>query len=566
MSESSAQDRFVAIYTEEWAWRERELGRQPRWISGELEPFLPDVSPPAQERRAAHWSCVRDQVLQIDPSELSQRARSDRKVYLYQLDTFLAQHKNRMFEAPINSDTAFWQDILDAARRHYPTPASVEGYLELLDGVPRHFQAHIANMRAGLARGFAPPRITMAGRDATARTVAEARSAADTDLHLPVGRYRGTDADRVAQHIGPQLERVLEEQVLPAFRELAAFLADDYFPHLPLEISATKNWGEEFYRDQVREFATLDLTPEQVHQAGLDAVAEITARMGEVAHEAGFDGDAPAMLAHMRTDPSFYVDTPQALLKEAAWHAKKFDGVVHQYFGRVPRQRFAIIEPPADLAPFYTFGRGGVDHYVLNTYSLPDRPLFSLPALTLHEAAPGHAFQIPYALEMTDLPPFRRFFYNSAYGEGWALYGEHLGVEMGMYTTPFETMGMLSYQMWRAVRLVVDPGIHALGWTRQQAIDYLAANTAIGMHEVVTEIDRYISWPGQAVAYYLGKTTILQARQRAEAALGDDFDLRAFHDLVLSLGAVPLEVLDDEVDAFVRDGGRSPFASKEAAA
>lgn len=565
MTKAQAEERLVEIYTAEWDWRQEELGRQPRWLGQEPVSTLPDVSSAAQQRRADHWASVRESVLEIDPTELGAQARSDRQVYLYQLDTFLAQHRHRTFEAPVNSDTAFWNDVLDEARRPYSTARDLEAYLRLLQAVPRHFADQIGNMRAGLARGFAPPRVAMQGRDATARTIAEAGGGRETDLYRPVRDYRGTGANSLDQALAAQVGRVLDQEVIPAYRELAAFLAEEYLPNLPLEISATANWGAEFYQDQLREFATVDLTPLEIHERGLEAVAEIREAMAQVATEAGFDGDVDAMLQHMRTDPSFYVDTPEALLKEAAWHAKKFDAVVHQYFGRVPRQRFAIIEPPADLAPFYTFGRGGVGHYVLNTYSLPDRPLFSVPALTLHEAAPGHAFQLPYALEMEHLPPFRRFFYSSAYGEGWALYGEHLGVEMGMYSTPFETMGMLCYQMWRAVRLVVDPGLHALGWTREQAIDYLAQNTAIGMHEVVTEIDRYITWPGQAVAYYLGKTTIVRARARAEEALGDRFDLRAFHDMVLSVGAVPLDVLDDEVDRFIKDGGRSPFEVEEAA-
>lgn len=565
MTRASAQTELARIYDEEWEWRQIELGRVPGWLASEPDPHLPDVSPEAQERRARHWAGIRDQVAAVDPDTLTGTAASDRAVYLYQLDTFLAQHRHRMFEAPVNSDTAFWQDVLDLARRPWRTPEAVESYLQLLRGIPRYFSDQIANMRAGLARGFAPPAVAMVGRDLTARTVAEATSGVDTDLYLPVRGYRGVEAARVAGPIGAEVAAVLDAEVLPSFRELATFLAEEYLPGLPTQIGATRMWGEEFYQDQIREFATLDLSPQEIHEAGLEAVAGIRAQMAEVAEEAGFSGDVDAMLAYMRTAPEFYVDTPEALLKEAAWHAKKFDAVVHQYFGRVPRQRFAIIEPPPDLAPFYTFGRGGVDHYVLNTYSLPDRPLYSIPALTLHEAAPGHAFQIPFSLEMDHLPAFRRYFYSSAYGEGWALYGEHLGVEMGMYSTPFEVMGMLSFQMWRAVRLVVDPGIHALDWSREKAIDYLASNTAIGHHEVVTEIDRYITWPGQAVAYYLGKTRILEARARAEAALGDRFDIRAFHDLVLSLGAVPLGVLDDEVDRFVAAGGRSPFEAEEAA-
>jgi uncharacterized protein (DUF885 family) len=235
--------------------------------------------------------------------------------------------------------------------------------------------------------------------------------------------------------------------------------------------------------------------------------------------------------------------------------------VVHDYFGRVPRLRFGIKEPPADLAPFSTFGRGGPGRYTLNTYDLKSRPLYSLPALTLHEAAPGHAFQIPLAMEQEQLPDFRRYVYISAYGEGWALYTERLGVEMGMYHSPFEVMGMLSFQMWRAARLVVDPGMHALGWSRERAQQFLRDNTAIAEHEIVTEIDRYLAWPGQAAAYYLGQLRILDLRRKAEAALGAGFDLRNFHDQVLSLGSVPLSVLDAEVARFIDRGGSSPYDS-----
>lgn len=558
-----AEATFVKTYTQEWQWRLSQVGQQPTWISHEPDPFLPDVSAEAHAARSDYWRRTRHTVAALPTGELSHAARSDREVYLYQLDTLIAQVEHRTYETPVNSDTAFWQDILEVARKPYTTTSAVEAYLSMLADVPTHFSAHMTNMRAGLARGFGPPRVAMAGREATARTVAVATAAEDTDLFLPVRAFHGPAAEHVRSTLGPRLSRLIETEVIPAFRELTTFLEEEYLPALPEEIAATTFAGEEYYRAQIREFATLDLTPQQIHEAGLEAVASIRAEMADVSREAGFAGDVDAMLAFMRTDPQFYVETPQALLKEAAWHAKKFDGVVHRYFGRVPRQRFAIVEPPADLAPFYTFGRGGVDHYVLNTYSLKDRPLYSLPALTLHEAAPGHAFQIPFMLEMEQLPPFRRHFYSSAFGEGWALYGEHLGVEMGMYDTPFEMMGMLSYQMWRAVRLVVDPGIHALGWTRQQAIDYLGSHTAIGAHEVTTEIDRYITWPGQAVAYYLGKTRILQARRRAESELGRGFDLRAFHDTMLSLGAPPLGVVDLEVDAFIARGGTSPFAKED---
>jgi len=242
----------------------------------------------------------------------------------------------------------------------------------------------------------------------------------------------------------------------------------------------------------------------------------------------------------------------------AAWIAKKFDGKAGDYFGRLPRSRFAILPVAPEIAPFYTSGRGGPGGYWVNTYNLPARPLYSLPALTLHESAPGHAFQMPIALEQKGRPPFRNA-YISAYGEGWALYSERLGTEMGIYETPYEVFGMLSYQAWRASRLVVDTGIHAKGWTREQAQKYLMENTALSSHEVMTEVDRYISWPGQALSYYLGEMAIFEARKKAEKALGSKFDIRAFHDTILELGSVPLPVLQARIDEFIAGGGKSPY-------
>jgi uncharacterized protein (DUF885 family) len=285
--------------------------------------------------------------------------------------------------------------------------------------------------------------------------------------------------------------------------------------------------------------------------------------MKAVMAEVGFKGDIAAFNAYLRTAPQFYVGKPQDLLDRAAWIAKTFDGKAAQYFGRLPRSRFAIRPVPDDIAPFYTGGRGGPGIYLVNTYNLPSRPLYSLPALTMHESAPGHAFQMPLAAENKALPPFRRDTYISAYGEGWALYCERLGDEMGIYTTPYERYGMLSYQMWRAARLVVDTGLHARGWTREQAQQYLLSNTALSEHEVTTEVDRYIAWPGQALSYYLGEMDIWKNRHRAEKALGEKFDVRNFHDAVLELGSVPLPVLDARIDRFIAEGGKSPYGDGE---
>jgi len=279
----------------------------------------------------------------------------------------------------------------------------------------------------------------------------------------------------------------------------------------------------------------------------------------------GFTGTFPEFLKFLRTDPQFYPKTSDELMHDAAWIAKEFDGVASRFFGYEPRIRFAIVPVPPEIAPFYTAGRGGMTSYLLNTYDLPSRPLYSLPALTLHESAPGHSWQGAIAQEHErdkKLPQFRRA-YISAYGEGWALYCERLGTEMGIYHTPYETFGMLSYQAWRAARLVVDTGMHAQGWTRAQAQQYLHDNTALSDHEIETEVDRYISWPGQALSYYLGEMEIQKERKKAEAALGAKFNVRAFHDAVLETGSVPLPVLEEHMDAWIAGGGVGPYPEME---
>jgi uncharacterized protein (DUF885 family) len=281
--------------------------------------------------------------------------------------------------------------------------------------------------------------------------------------------------------------------------------------------------------------------------------------MDAIIAELDFKGSFAEFLEFLRTDPQFYPASARELLAEASYFAKKIDGRLPMLFGHMPRQPYGVAPVPADLAPFYTAGRyvgaplsshrGG--YYWVNTHALNSRPLYNLPALTLHEGAPGHHTQGALALERSDLPPFRRFDYISAYGEGWGLYSEKLGLEMDIYETPYEHFGRLTYEMWRACRLVIDTGLHSMGWTREQALDYLASNTALSLHEITTEIDRYISWPAQALSYKLGEYTILQLRHKAEEQLGASFDVRDFHDFVLGLGSVPLDVLKDETHRWI---------------
>jgi uncharacterized protein (DUF885 family) len=322
--------------------------------------------------------------------------------------------------------------------------------------------------------------------------------------------------------------------------------------------------GGRYYEHLLRYYTTLDLTPQRIHETGLAEVARIRAEMETVMRRTGFQGSFAEFLAFLRTDPRFYAKTPEALLEAACRIAKKADGSLPGLFGHLPRLTYAVEPVPAHLAPKYTGGRyveapadgtkPGI--YWVNTYALDKRPLYTLEALTLHEAVPGHHLQVALSQELTGLPQFRRFSDVGAFGEGWALYAERLGREAGFYEDPYSDFGRLTYEMWRACRLVVDTGLHAKGWTRQQAIDYLVANTALSVHECTTETDRYISWPGQALCYKIGEMTIRRLRSRAEMELGPRFDLRGFHDAVLANGMVPMPVLEAQVESWI-DGRRA---------
>jgi uncharacterized protein (DUF885 family) len=352
----------------------------------------------------------------------------------------------------------------------------------------------------------------------------------------------------------------IREAVVPAYRSLLEFFTREYLPGARGTIGASElPDGRAYYAWLVKDYTTLDTTPEAVHRIGLGEVERIRREMDEVVRKTGFHGSFAEFLEFLRTDPRFYAKTPEELLKQAAWIAKRMDGKLPSLFGRLPRQPYGVEPVPDDLAPKYTGGRyvgapldgRRAGTYWVNTYALENRPLYTLESLTLHEAVPGHHLQGALSKELEGLPAFRRYSYVNAFGEGWGLYSERLGIEAGFYQDPYSDFGRLSYEMWRACRLVVDTGIHAMGWTRQRAIDYMAERTALSRHEITTEVDRYISWPGQALAYKMGELKIRELRTRAEKELGTRFDVRAFHDAVLANGSVPLDVLEAEIDAWI---------------
>ena len=561
-SEPAADQRFEALYAREWEWRGRQLpdgedGQRP------IADYLPAVDPPAQEMRLHYWEQTLGELKTIPRERLSAGNQVNYDVYLPQIEGLIAMQRFRQYEMPVNSDTTFWTELGYTARRPFKTSADYHSWIAQICHIPRYFQQQMDQMRAGLERGFTPPRVTLVGREQSITNVIEA--APEASLFYTPFRQMLSSIPAVKQaSLRAAAVEAIRDLVQPAYVELLAFMRDEYVLGTRSTLAARDlPDGEAYYLSLIREFTTLSLTPERIHEIGLSEIVELDGKMLEVAGQTGFDGDLPSFLQHLRTDPQFYARTPEQLLHRAAWIAKVFDGKAAQFFGHLPRARFAIRPVPDDLAPFYTSGRGGADVYLLNTYDLPHRPLYNLTALTLHEAAPGHAFQMGLALEEESLPDFRRHTYISAFGEGWALYCEWLGQEMGMYETPYDQFGMLGYQSWRAARLVVDTGIHAMGWSREQAVGYLRDHTSLPEHEIETEVDRYISWPAQALAYYLGEMAIRQGRARAELELGPRFNLRAFHDAVLQLGSVPLTTLGARIDQFVQDGGVGPYPEEE---
>ncbi|MBB4756570.1 DUF885 domain-containing protein [Xanthomonas arboricola] len=568
-TQDSAAARFKALYTREWRWRQAQLSgavdEDNQATQDRQSDHLPKVDVATQKLRTAYWQQTLKELDAIPAAQLPAEDQVSYQVYRQQLLVLLDQQHFRAWEMPFNSDSAFWSDLGFSAEAKLRTREDYQRYLKMLADIPRYFAEHTENMRAGLARGFSQPRVTLTGRDQSIADVVQAKGEANP-FYAPFKQMPATLPADVQAQLRQQAVNTIDAQVLPAYAKLLDFIRNEYQPRARTTLAGEAlPDGQAYYRAQIREFTTLDLSPEQIHQVGLQEVARLRTQMDQTIAASGFKAPAgqavfPAFLQFLRTDPQFYAKTPEQLLKQAAWIAKRVDAKVGDYIGRLPRRRFAIEPVPPDLAPFYTGGRGGPGIYLVNTYNLPSRPLYNLTALTLHESSPGHALQMPLAAEAQGLPEFRRYAYISAYGEGWALYSEYLGQEMDMYDTPYDRFGYLTYQMWRACRLVIDTGIHHQGWTRAQAQAYLRDNTALSEHEVTTEVDRYIAWPGQALSYYLGELKILELRRKAETALGEKFDLRHFHDAVLQTGSVPLPVLEARIDRFIADGGVSPYA------
>ncbi|SMF60853.1 DUF885 domain-containing protein [Allosphingosinicella indica] len=551
-----ADTRLKAIYDAEWDWRLKEMAREEDEEGRDIaSDRMPRVDAASQQRRLAYWTKALADVRAIPKSDLSAEEQVNAAVFETMVEADINDIRYKNYEAPFNSDTFFWTSF--TPRQGFKDAASYRRYLGRLRDVPRYFDEETVNMRAGLARGFTVPQVSVTGRDKTIEPYLQ--TGEENPLYTPFKDMLASMPEAEKARLRAEARQVIDGQAVPAYTKLLAFIRDEYLPKARTNIGAsTLPDGKAYYQAMIEKFTTLKLTPAQIHKIGLSEVARIRAEMEATKQEAKFEGSLAEFMTFLRTDPQFYAKTPHELLADASYWVKKADLKLKDTIGFLPRYRHGILPVPPALAPIYTGGRGGLESCLFNTYNLPARPLYTLPSLALHECTPGHSFQAALALEGPDRPAFRDNIYFSGYGEGWGLYTEWLGTVMGIYETPYQNFGRLTYEMWRAVRLVVDTGIHEYGWSRDRAIAYMKENVALSDHEITTEVDRYIAWPGQAVAYKLGELQIRRHRNEAEEALGPKFDQRKFHDAILALGSVPLPVLEARMKQFIADGGENP--------
>ena len=553
--------RLHDLFDREWKWR---LAENPLFATSvgvhDFDAKLPEVLPKDEERRARTTQGFLGELRGIPTRALSEEDRTNAAIFELQLSDALLSFRFREYEIPLTADWGFQTELTRLPdEMPFRTIHDYENYVARLNAIPRYVEERVADMQEGLARGMTVPKVVLAGIDQTItpHVVAEAEKSV---WWKPFEKFPSSVSSADRKRLAADGRRAILESAVPAFRKLAEFLDRDYVPHARTTLAATALPGGRAYYDfAVRRFTTRPMTADQVHRIGLSEVKRIHAEMEAVIRQTGFTGDFKAFLEFLRTDPRFYARTPEELLERASWICKRMDGKLPSLFKTLPRLPYGVAPVPPEIAPKFTGGRyieapvGSTQpgYFWVNTYRLDQRPLYTLEALALHESVPGHHLQIALSQELKDLPNFRRYSYISAFGEGWGLYCEHLGLEAGFYTDPYSNFGRLTYEMWRACRLVVDTGIHAMGWTREQAIDYLASHTALSHHEVETEIDRYIAWPGQALSYKIGELEIEKLRRKAEKALGPTFDVREFHDAVLLNGAVPLPVLDRQIDRYI---------------
>lgn len=521
---------------------------------------LTDMSMAALADRHQQRLALQQRLLAVDVTALSEQEQIDHAILAYRLADEIDQYRFLAHLTPLTSESGFHTSLAFSFQRSLlRQPEDYRLYLQRLAALPTYMAQQTALMREGLARGVTQPKVVLAGFEQSIISYV-VTDPEQSVFFQPLQRKPDTLDEQQWQQFRQQAAELISTQVNPAYQAFYDFMVADYLPGARDDIAASNlPDGAAFYQNRLEHYTTLQLTPEQVHQTGVAEVARIRAEMQQVINSLAYEGSFAEFINFLRTDPRFYPTSADELLRYAAWLSKRADAQLPRFFNLLPRTPYGVVEVPAEIAPKYTTGRYSgatrddqAGFYWVNTYALNRRPLYEMEALTLHEAVPGHHLQISLAREQSELADFRRSFYTSAFGEGWGLYAEYLGLEMGFYQDPYSNFGRLTYEMWRAARLVVDTGMHSMGWSRQQAIDFLAENTALSMHNVQTEIDRYISWPAQALSYKLGELTIKRLRQQAEQQLAEQFDIREFHGVVLGNGSVPLAVLEQQVERYIQ--------------
>ena len=528
---------------------------------GDTNAKLPNLSPEKLAENYRKLNIIYQGLKQINEKELPLAQQIDLSVLSYTLKNELDSYNNHEHFMPLTAESGFHVWIANISKRvNMTTKQDYQDYLARLNALPKYFDQQIAWMNEGIEAGITQPQVVLQGFEQSIKAFIKNKPE-DSSYYQPFKQLPTYFSFQVKENLQYQAKQTINKKVFPSYQKFYQFMVERYQPMARKNIAASSlPNGERYYQNRVNHYTTLSISADSIHKIGVSEVARIKKEMTTIIAELGFTGSFADFIQFLRTDPQFYAKTPRELLKEAAYLAKKMDGKLPKLFKTLPRTPYSVDPVPANIAPKYTTGRYSpparedqAGSYWVNTYRLDRRPLYVLPALTLHEAVPGHHLQGSIAREMQAVPKFRNNIYISAFGEGWGLYSEYLGIEAGMYETPYQQFGRLTYEMWRACRLVVDTGIHTKGWTRQQSIDYLAKNTALSLHNVTTEIDRYISWPAQALSYKMGEITIKRLRKAAEEKLGEDFDVRIFHDKVLENGSMPLFMLEKVIYKYIKN-------------
>lgn len=498
----------------------------------------------------------------IDVIFLSETESISLKLLKFQLQDTIDYFEFEMYLNPLLSDSGFHTNFSFMVRP-FQNYEQVKDYLTKLNAIPSRVSQFLPLLREGLEKGVSQPSVIFNGYESSYNDhIVE--SFEKSYFYQPFNNLPKTLTSTQKDSVLIAAKVAITTNVIPQFKLVKTFFEDEYFPktRTSIGISETPN-GNAYYQNRINYYTTsTQYSADDIHSIGLQEVARIKTEMEKIISELNFQGSFSEFLNFLRTDPQFYATSPEQLLMIARDMAKRADEQLPRFFKTLPRKPYGVAPVPDAIAPKYTTGRyvgtskNSTDpgYYWVNTYDLSSRPLYVLPSLTVHEAVPGHHLQSSLNLELGDsIPQFRKDTYLSAYGEGWGLYCEFLAEEMGMYTTLYEQFGKLTYEMWRACRLVVDTGIHAKGWTREQVIAYMAENTALSIHEINTETDRYISWPGQALSYKIGEIKIRELRKKAEIELGSSFDIREFHEVVLEQGTVTLSILENRVNNYIED-------------